>query len=214
MRLNGLLAAALLTTLACATDNEAAQRRAATPAPAATQKPAPAGTQTAGTSGTAVNGSAAVLADFKARIDTYLELRKRAAKDSQALKETEDPARIRAAQDEQAARIRAMRADAKPGDIFTPQIRTEFRRLLYPETQGEDGRDAKEVLKEDAPASVPLKVNTKYPEGAPLPTVPANFLLNLPTLPKPLEYRIINKHLILLDGDANLIVDYMTNVIR
>jgi hypothetical protein len=110
--------------------------------------------------------------------------------------------------------VRALRADAKQGDLLTPQETSIFRRLLSPETKGEDGRDAKEVLKEDAPTNIPFKVNAKYPEGAPLPTVPVNFLLNLPTLPKPLEYRIIDKHLILLDTDANIIVDYMTNVIR
>ena len=43
----------------------------------------------------------------------------------------------------------------------------------------------------------PFKVNAKYPEGASLPTVPANLLVNLPTLPEPLQYRIVEKHLIL-----------------
>jgi hypothetical protein len=71
------------------------------------------------------------------------------------------------------------------------------------------------VLKDDAPpsGSVPLKVNAKYPDGLPRPTLPANLLLNLPSLPKGLEYRIVGKHLVLLDIDANLIVDYIPNAI-
>jgi hypothetical protein len=47
-----------------------------------------------------------------------------------------------------------------------------------------------------------------------VPTVPANLLINLPTLPEPLQFKIIGKHLILLDEDADVIVDYALNVIR
>ena len=57
-------------------------------------------------------------------------------------------------------------------------------------------------------------MNAKYPSSAPLPTVPANLLLNLPTLPKELDYRIVNKDLILRDVDADIIVDFMQNAIR
>ena len=106
------------------------------------------------------------------------------------------------------------RRRAQPGDIFTPDIRAKFRRLLAPELKGEDGRDAKEIVKDDAPSSIAFKVNAPYPEGAPLPTVPANLLLNLPPLPKHVEYRIIGRHLILRDADANIIVDYIPNAIR
>src|SRR5678816_1343732 len=48
---------------------------------------------------TGVNPNAAVLADFKSRVDAYMKLRKSAVKDAPALKETKDPAKIKAAQD-------------------------------------------------------------------------------------------------------------------
>ena len=170
-------------------------------------------TQAAAAAG--VNTDAAVLADFKTRVDKYVAIHKDAAKGAAKPKETENPAEIVATQEALATRIRAARAGAKQGDIFTAEIRTKFRRLLAPELKGEDGRDAKAVMKEDAPsaASIPFKVNAKYPEGAPLPTVPSNLLLNLPTLPEPLEYRIIGKHLVLLDTGAGIIVDYLPNAI-
>jgi hypothetical protein len=87
---------------------------------------------------------------------------------------------------------------------------------LYPPTNDEEGRDAKKILKDDAPpaSAVPLEVNAKYPETAPLPTVPVNLLLSLPPLPDDLEYRILGKHLILRDVKANIIIDYIPNVIR
>ena len=155
------------------------------------------------------------MAEFKARVDEYADLHKQLAKGDAKQKETADPAKINAAKTALAAKIQAARADAKHGDIFTPAIRPVFRRLLAPELKGEDGRDAKAVLKDDAPApgTVPFKVNAKYPEDQPLPTVPANLLLTLPSLPAPLEYRIVGQHLLLLDTAADLIVDYILNAI-
>jgi hypothetical protein len=162
---------------------------------------------------TGVNPDAAVLADFKTRVDQYLALRKAAVKGAPSLKETTDPAKIKAAQDTMSAQIRAARPEAKHGDVFTPEITAKFRRLLSPELKGGDGHDVKEIIRDDAPTNVPIKVNAKYPDGAALPSVPANLLLNLPTLPKPLQFRIIGKHLILLDEDADVIVDYALNMI-
>ena len=162
-----------------------------------------------------VNADAAVLQDFKSRVDHYLKIHKDAAKGPARLKETDDPAEITSAQDALAGRIRAVRADAKHGDIFTAEISTAFRRLLAPEMKGEDGRDTKAVMKTDAPPakSVAFKVNAKYPEGQPLPTTPANVLLNLPRLPEPLQYRVIGRHLVLIDSAADLVVDYIPNAI-
>lgn len=161
-----------------------------------------------------VNAEALLLQDFQKRIDAYLAVRKKAASGVPPLKVTNDPAAINRGEDGLAASIGAARADAKPGDIFTPAIRSKFRRLLAPEMKGEDGKDAREVMDDDAPASLPLKVNAKYPEGAALPTVPASILTNLPKLPEELEYRIVDKHLILRDAKANIIVDFIPNAIR
>lgn len=184
--------------------------------PSTPKKPAAVATPVANNArATGVNPDSAVLGDFKARIDAYMKVRKEAVKDAPRLKESNDIAQIKAAQDGMAIQIRAARAHAKHGDVFTPEIASHFRRLLNPELKGEDGRDAKAILKDDAPApgSIPFKVNAKYPDGAPVATVPANLLLSLPTLPEPLQYKIVGKHLILLDEDADVIVDYALNII-
>lgn len=162
------------------------------------------------------NVPSAILEDFNKRIEQYEDIRKRAAREAPPLKETNDPAKIKSAQDSRAAAIRALRPGAKPGDIFTPAIRHTFRQLLAPPLEGDEGRDVKQVLRDDAPApgAVPLEVNARYPESAPLPTVPATLLASLPQLPKGIEYRIIRKDLVLLDSDANLILDFIRNVIR
>ena len=162
----------------------------------------------------ATNPDAVVQQEFKKRIDDYVELRNKLKKRTPRFKETNDPARIQASQEALAEGIRAARKDAKPGDIFSPEIKQLFRRLMYPELKGPEGADAKQAIKEDAPKGVAIRVNAKYPETAPLPTVPPNLLAALPKLPEDLEYRIINKDLILIDVSANVIVDYIQHAIR
>jgi hypothetical protein len=91
--------------------------------------------------------------------------------------------------------------------------------------QGTSGRavkaDVNETLKENTEErieetgkSVPLKVNATYPPDAPLPTTPPQVLMNLPKLPPELEYRIVNKNLIIRDVNANIIVDFVPNAIQ
>ena len=210
MRVSHFLVVAAVFTLAC--DSVAGQRNTPpTPAEVAIKD----GERKTSTD-PKVNPDAAAMADFEARVKKYADLHKQLAKgNAEQPKETPNPAEITAAKVALAAKIQAARAEAKHGDIFTPQIRPVFRRLLAPELKGEDGRDAKALLKDDAPApgTVPFKVNAKYPENQPQPTVPANLLLTLPTLPAPLEYRVVGQHLLLLDIEADLIVDYILNAI-
>jgi hypothetical protein len=161
-----------------------------------------------------VNPNAAVMADFKARVEKYADLHKDLAKGDAKQKENASAAQVDVQKAALTAKIQAARANARQGDIFTPEMRLIFRRLLAPELKGEDGRDAKAIIKDDAPAAgtVAFKVNAKYPEGQPTPTMPTNLLLNLPPLPEPLEYRVVGQHLLLLDTKADLVVDYILNV--
>jgi len=168
---------------------------------------------------TNANPDALVLQDFNKRVDAYMAIHKAAAKDSLPLKETKNPAEIKAAQLALAAKIRAARANARPGDILTPEIRNKFRRLVYPEFKGTAGRAIKEELEEDVhekdevqPKKVTYKVNAAYPEGNALPTTPTSILMSLPKLPEELEYRVVDKNLILRDVQANIIVDFISNV--
>lgn len=210
MKASGLLFVAMLTAACGPTAAERSTPPNQTPAEAA-QKAGAVKTST----DPAVNPNAAVMADFKARVERYAELHKDLAKGSAKQKEDTTAERISAQKDALAAKIQAARAGAKQGDIFAPEMRPVFRRLLAPELKGEEGRDAKAIIKDDAPApgTVAFKVNAKYPENQPKPTMPANLLLNLPPLPEPLEYRVVGQHLLLLDTAADVIVDYILNVI-
>jgi hypothetical protein len=89
-------------------------------------------------------------------------------------------------------------------------------RLLPLHTTGDAGRELKSTVQEDAPApgAVPLEVNGKYPAGVPFSTTPPNILGALSPLPQGLEYRFVGKDLILLGQPADVILDYIRNVIR
>jgi hypothetical protein len=156
------------------------------------------------------NAEAQVLLDFKERIDKYVELRKKADDSAPPMKKTDDAAELRTAQQGLAERIGAARTPAKQGDIFTPEIAAKFKKLLRPEVK-EQGTKAS--VKDDNPGAFPFKVNGPYPSKEPLSTMPPNVLASLPPLPKDIEYRFVNKHLILRDARANLIIDYIPNAL-
>lgn len=158
------------------------------------------------------NPDSAILADLNARLDKYVHLQRALLKDA-PLEETENPSDIIVRQEVLASKIRHIRKNARQGDILTPQVAAMFRRLMYPELKGAEGRETKAEIKEDAP-TVMLKVNATYPASQPLSTVPPNLLANLPQLPPDVEYRVVGRHLLLRDVDANIMVDYIFNAIR
>ena len=162
---------------------------------------------------TRVNPEAKLLQDFQQRIEQYMELHNKLEKEAPKLKETADPAEIQASQEALAVMLRAERRQARQGEIFTPEIGRHVRTLLRPEMKGPAASETKKAIKEDAPAGLPLKVNARFPEGEPLPTVPPNVLARLPELPEDLEYRIVRNALILRDVHANVIVDFLPNAI-
>jgi hypothetical protein len=118
-----------------------------------------------------------------------------------------------AAQSALARAIEASRAMARPGDIFRPEVQPLFRRLIAKQLEGPEAR---RVVREGNPkyepgsVQVAMRVNTIYPLGAPLSTVPPSLLLTLPPLPAPLQYRFVGRDLILLDSVAGLIVDFLS----
>jgi hypothetical protein len=166
--------------------------------------------------GTSVNPDAGLMAEFKKRVDGYVNVRADAEKAAPDLKRTPQAGEIVSAEKSIGHNVRAARASARRGDMFTPATEAMFRRLLRPPlTKGPDARDNKAIIKDDAPQSkeVPFKVNGEYPKEAPLSTVPPDVLLSLPPLPEDVQYRFVGKHLILYDAKANLIIDYMLNAI-
>ena len=164
-----------------------------------------------------VNPDAGLVADFKQKVDDYVKLRDAAAKDAPQISDKATPAEITATEQAIGKKVRALRANAKRGDFFTPATQAMFRRMLHPEVKGQDGAENKQIIKDDAPEpkEVPFQVNASYPKDLPLSTVPPDVLQALPALPKDkhVEYRFTGKHMLLYDATANLILDYMLNAL-
>ena len=153
-----------------------------------------------------------LIADFESRAQAYYDLRDKVDGGAARQTQTKDPEKLTAQRDTLRANVQKARAGAKPGDIFTPEIQPFFKKLLKPAIKGTDGAENTKTIKEEKPV-VNIKVNTAYPENQPLSIVPPDILLQLPKLPKDLEYRFVQKHLILYDSRASLIADVIYNAI-
>ena len=62
--------------------------------------------------------------------------------------------------------------------------------------------------------AVLVALTVVYAFTPPQEALRTNLLARLPQLPEQLDYRITGRHLLLRDADANLIVDYIPNVIK
>jgi hypothetical protein len=155
------------------------------------------------------------LADLAARLEIYMDMRRSVARTVPPLTVTHDRAATIAAADALAQAIVRARADARPGDIFTPPVAAALRRAIVdgcPDGLDELRRAIAPEHEVDAPLPV-AAVHARWPVGAPLPTMPPDLLEALPRLPPALEYRFVGSALVLRDIDANLIVDVVADVI-
>lgn len=153
--------------------------------------------------------------DFQTRIDQYVQVREEAARGIPPLESAQSPEEINAAQKLLATRVRERRAQAKHGDILTPEIRVYFRELIAGPLAGPREEAIRALLREDAPDpdALPLEVNALYPTSQPYSTTPPSVLALLPPLPTGLQYRFVGRDLVLLDQSTNLIVDFMRNAL-
>ncbi len=153
-----------------------------------------------------------LVSDFRRRADKYMKLHEKLQNLGERQKLRDDISENLVSEQALAMRIRFARHDARPGDLFTVRIAMALRRVLNPVLRGLPARATRESIREDAPATFVLAVNGDYPSGASRSTMPTNVLQILPPLPKGLEYRIVDTHLVLMDVDANIVVDYVLDV--
>ena len=155
----------------------------------------------------------ASLENFQKALDGYVDLRKDAGKDLPSLPKEASAEQISTHQKALQDRIRTARQGAQPGDVIVSEVRPLLRARLDEVMARRPASKQKEIATGN-PAEegyrVPLKVNAPYPVSAPRSTVPTEVLAALPPLPKDLEYRFYADHLLLLDTQADLIVDFVT----
>lgn len=159
-----------------------------------------------------VNPQAAALADFQKRLDAYLQLRAELAKKLEPLSPTASAADLQARQQALAAALKTARAGARPGDLIPRAVREMIRKTVTADFRRRRPAEKRAAFQE-VPEGPPPGINKTYPVEAALPTVPPLLLANLPQLPDNLQYRFFGRHIVILDGDVQIVVDYVLNAL-
>ena len=153
---------------------------------------------------------------FKASVEDYVQLHRNVRATLPPLEVSSEPRRILKASEELTAAIRDARRGARAGDVFNPVVAATFharinyalrdpdrrKRIVERLTEVEDDEDER-----PPPGWRPAVNGTLdwFSTGA----TPHVLLEALPELPDELQYRFVGLDLILLDVDANLIVDIL-----
>jgi hypothetical protein len=159
-----------------------------------------------------VNPQAAALVDFSKRLNAYLQLREELGRKLQPLAPTASASDLQARQQALAAALRNARAGAKPGDLVPALVQQQIRESVAADFKQRQPSTQRAALEEVPTGPLP-GINKNYPERAALPTVPPLLLARLPQLPDNLQYRFFGRHVVVLDGDVEIVVDYVQNAI-
>jgi len=154
----------------------------------------------------------APVSDFNARVAHYMELRSTAPAATNR-KSSGSPDKLVQQRNTVSDRILEARPHAKQGDIFAPKIASYFRQQIAATLSGPDGPRIRTSFRHAEPVRGRLQVNQHYPGHVPLQSTPPTLLMNLPQLPKDLEYRFVGRDLVLRDVGANLVVDFIPNAL-
>jgi hypothetical protein len=166
-------------------------------------------------------GSDSKLRPFKTSVEEYVELHRRLRAKLPPLDVASEPHHILEASAQLASAIRDARRGARRGEIFNTVVTANFRARIDYALPDRDRR--KEVVRllteveededERPPAGWAPVVNGSldwFSTGA----TPPSILEALPDLPHELQYRFVRLDLVLLDVDANLIVDILPAALR
>jgi hypothetical protein len=155
---------------------------------------------------------APALKEFQTRLNAYLRLREELARKLDPLTPTASSAELTARQDSLAAALRTARRNAKQGDLIPEPVATYIAKVVLDDFHFRNPQVKRQALEEVAVRARPV-INRTYPADAPLPTVPPLLLKKLPRLPDNLQYRFFGRHAVILDGDTQIITDYIANVL-
>lgn len=158
-------------------------------------------------------GQKQTVKSFEKRVKAYVSLRERLEGKLPGLSHQAKPEEIEAHKKAFEDIVRKARANAKPGDMFSSDIAGYIRNMIKAEFKGTDRKELRETILEADTKGVPLRVNYPYPETKELAESPPTLLLKLPQLPKQVRYRFVGRHLLLVDRENGLIVDYMMNAL-
>ena len=159
---------------------------------------------------------AQALDDFNSRIEAYISIHHQAEQESGL---APDPKVLESAREiadrkrTMARHISMLRTKAHEGDIFTPELKVYFARALDSAYQANPEAFSTALACAPKANERAVAVNAVYPEHLGYSVMTATMLRHLPALPQELEYRIVNRDLIIRDREANLIIDVMRTAV-
>jgi hypothetical protein len=176
-----------------------------------------------------VEMDAQTMQEFFEEIQEYVRLRQKVADAVAPLGAAGTAVDVSTRQKLMTDAIRRYRKGAKQGEIFKKKVEGAFRRILHREFTGPNGPALIQGVRAGNPRlegvpkpsnptqevkkSVELAVNGYYSDEAPFSSVPPDLLLKLPQLPEQVRYRFVGRALILRDTEANIILDFITDVV-
>lgn len=176
-----------------------------------------------------VEMDAHTLKKFQGEVEEYVELRQKVLEKITPVTDQSSPEEISAHQQALTSTIISYRKGKKQGNFFKPAVEAAMRRTLTAEFTGPDGPAMMKSIQQGNPKvegnpteenptkevkeQVKVAVNAVYNSAAPFSSVPPGLLLKLPPLPEVVRYRFVGRTLILRDTEANVILDFLPDVV-
>jgi hypothetical protein len=145
---------------------------------------------------------------FKDKVVAYVALHEKLEATLPALPDKATPQQLDQFQRGLGDLIKSARRDAKPGEFFTPDVQAMVRRVLGEVLSAPDGKTIKASIMDENPGVPQILINERYPSTVPLSTMPPQLLNPLPKLKGELEYRFLGPQLVLVDTEADIILDF------
>jgi hypothetical protein len=151
---------------------------------------------------------------FRRSIEDYLALRQRLEPTLPPLAMSSNPQQIHAAVDARATAIREARAHQAAGAIFNSTVSALFRRRIQDgvSNSGDAIAGVLQQIREESTTRTRPVVNGRFSWATAVAT-PASILSLLPALPDELQYRFVGRDLVLVDIDANLVIDVLPDAL-
>jgi len=154
-----------------------------------------------------------VITDFEVRAKAYAKEREKIERSLPQISKQATPEEVAAHKAAFLKAVQAARVGFKQGAIFTPEIAAHLKKVIAIQLNVAERAELRKEVIEAENKAVAVRVNYPYPEAQEILEMPATLLQVLPQLPKQLKYRFVGRHMLLVDRENTLIVDYITNAV-
>ena len=154
-----------------------------------------------------------VVTEFESRAKAYSKEREKIERTLPSVPKRATPEQVAAHKAAFMKAVQKARKGLKQGSIFSPEIAAYFKKTIATQLDGPERAELRKEVIEAENKAVTVRINYTYPESQEILEMPATLLMALPQLPKQLKYRFVGRHMLLVDRENLLIIDYITNAV-